>query len=113
MNGIVIRPSLVYGRSGSISAIFFKGASEGKVSWFGTTPGGRLATIHTDDLAELYLLAAESAQVLGGKALIASNDSSESIDDFLQKLVQVSGAKGPYEYVEPTNGEFIYRAVIL
>lgn len=108
LNGIVIRPTLVYGRSGSITAIFFKGASEGKVTWFGT-PGGRIATVHADDLAELYVLTAEKAQIIGGQIIIGSNETSESTEDFLQKLVQVSGAKAPPEYVEPTNRKlFVY-----
>ncbi len=106
LNGIVIRPTLVYGRSGSITALFFKAASEGKVTWFGT-PGGRIATVHADDLAELYVLTAEKAQILGGQIIIGSNEVSESVEDFLQKLVQVSGAKAPHEYAEPTNRKLL------
>lgn len=102
LNGIVVRPSLLYGKSASILAGFFKGASEGKVVWFGT-PGGRLATIHADDLAELYLVLAEKSQLVGGQIFTASNDVSESVDDFLQKLVEISGAKGPHEYIKPSN----------
>ncbi|EMD40021.1 hypothetical protein CERSUDRAFT_150918 [Gelatoporia subvermispora B] len=102
LNGIVIRPSLLYGRSGSLLANVFRGAYEGKVKWFGT-PGGRFALIHTDDLGELYRLVAEKGAIIGGKIFDASNDVSESVDDFLQKLVEVSGAKGPYEYVQPSN----------
>jgi nucleoside-diphosphate-sugar epimerase len=52
LNGIVIRPSLLYGKSGSILAALFAGAAQGKVSWPGR-PGGRWAVIHTDDLADV------------------------------------------------------------
>jgi hypothetical protein len=52
LNGIVIRPSLLYGKSGSILSELFAGAAKGKVSWPGR-PGGRWAMIHTDDLADL------------------------------------------------------------
>jgi nucleoside-diphosphate-sugar epimerase len=52
LNGIVIRPAVVYGRSGSLFAALFAGAAQGKVSWPGR-PGGRFALIHTDDLADL------------------------------------------------------------
>jgi len=102
LNGIVIRPSLLYGRSASLLAGVFKNAYEGKVAWFGT-PGGRLAIIHTDDLAELYRLAAEKSAIVGGKIFDASNDVTESTDDFLRKLAEISGAKGPYEYISPSN----------
>ena len=105
LNGIVIRPALLYGRSGSLFTPLFKSASEGKVAWYGT-PGGRYALIHTDDLADLYLKASEKGSIVGGKIFDAANDMTESADDFLQKLVEVSGAGGGYEYMKPTNGEF-------
>ncbi|KZT11966.1 NAD(P)-binding protein [Laetiporus sulphureus 93-53] len=101
VNGIVIRPGLVYGRSGSITAMLFKKAYEGKVAWFGA-PRGRYAVIHCDDLAEMYLLVGEKGSILGGKTFDAAN-GTESVDDILQKLVGVSGAKGPYEYIQASN----------
>jgi hypothetical protein len=52
LNGIVIRPALLYGKSGSIPGMLFAAAAQGKVSWPGR-PGGRWALIHTDDLADL------------------------------------------------------------
>ena len=103
LNGIVIRPSLLYGRSGSLLAPLFKSAYEGEVAWFGT-PGGRLALVHCDDLAEAYLLVAEKAAIAGGKIFDASNDVNESTDAVLQRLVEISGAKG-YKYIEPSNCE--------
>jgi len=102
LNGIVIRPALLYGHSGSLFVPLLKSASEGKVAWYGT-PGGRYALIHPDDLANLYLLAGEKAAIAGGRIFDAANDMTESTDDFLKKLVEVSGAQGPYEYLEPTN----------
>ncbi|PSR88859.1 hypothetical protein PHLCEN_2v5008 [Hermanssonia centrifuga] len=102
VNGIVIRPSMLYGYSGSILSMMFKRAHEGKVSWFGT-PGGRLAFVHADDLADLYLRAAEKAQLVRGQIFDGTNDFTESADELLEKLVQVSGAQGPYEYVQASN----------
>ena len=103
LNGIVIRPSLLYGRSGSLFAPFFKSASEGNV-WYPGEPGGRFAVIHTDDLANLYVRAAEKAAICGGLIFDAANDQTESIDDVLDTLVKVSGAQKPYEYRTPSNG---------
>ncbi|KAH9841468.1 NAD(P)-binding protein, partial [Rhodofomes roseus] len=102
LNGIVIRPALLYGRSGSHLALLFKGAYEGKVAWVGR-PGGRYALIHCDDLADMYLLAAEKSVIAAGQIFDAANDFTESVDDLLQRLVVVSGAKGPFEYIEPSN----------
>ena len=104
LNGVVIRPGMLYGRSGSLFAPLFQSASEGKVRWFGT-PEDRYALIHADDLAELYLLAAEKGQLVGGKIFDAVNDFTESADDLLKKLVKVSGAQGPHEFVKPSNCE--------
>jgi len=102
LNGIVIRPSLLYGKSGSLLAPLFESAAKGKVAWPGT-PGGKYVTIHTDDLADLYLKAAEKAHLVGGLIFDGTNDVMESVDAFLQKLVEVSGAQGPYEYFKPSN----------
>ena len=104
-NGIVIRPGLLYGRSGSLLAPFFKSASEGHVCYPGTH-GGRFALIHTDDLADLYLKAVEKGSLCGGLIFDAANDQTESADDVLAALVKVSGATKPYEYREPKNGMF-------
>jgi len=101
LNGIVIRPSLLYGKSASLIGILFKTAYDGEVTWYGT-PGGRMALIHCDDLAVAYLLATEKASIVGGQIFDISNDFSEGTDDILQRLVGVSGAKG-YKYVAPTN----------
>ena len=103
VNGIVIRPSLLYGRSGSLLAPFFKSASEGDV-WYPGTPGGRFAVIHVDDLADLYVRAVEKATISGGLIFDAANDQTESVDDVLATLVKVSGAQKQYEYRKPANG---------
>ncbi|KAE9398728.1 NAD(P)-binding protein [Gymnopus androsaceus JB14] len=102
LNGIVIRPALLYGRGGSLLAPLFKGASEGRVAWPGT-PGGRYALIHTDDLADMYVRACEKAPIVGGVIFDACNEFTESADDVLAALVKVSGAKGQYEYTKPSN----------
>lgn len=106
VNGIVIRPSLLYGKSASMMEFVFEAAATGRqVTWYGK-PGGRFSLIHTDDLADLYVRAVEKAPILGGLAIDVSNDTTESVEDFLQRLIQVSGAKGPHGWIEPTNRMF-------
>lgn len=102
LNGIVIRPSLLYGRGGSLLAPLFKSAQEGKVAWYGA-PGGRFALVHADDLADLYVRAAEKAQIIGGKIFDASNDFTESVDDLLRRLADLTGVKAAPEFIKPSN----------
>ena len=104
LNAIVIRPALVYGYTGSITGLAFGMAAQGKIVWPGT-PGGRCAVVHADDLADLYVRAVGRAQLIGGLIFDASTSHSESVDDFLEKLVKVSGAQSPYEYKTPSNRE--------
>lgn len=106
LNGIIIRPSLLYGRSASILGLLFKQAYDGEIEWYGT-PGGRYALIHQDDLADLYVKVVERASLIRGLIIDASNDITESVDDILATLVKVSGAKG-YKYVAPANREFFH-----
>lgn len=105
VNGIVVRPALLYGRSASILAELFKRASEGRVFWPGT-PGGRYAVVHSDDLSDLYVRVAEKAPLIRGKIFDAANPNTESVDELLQRLVVVSGAQTPYEYTKPANSEW-------
>ncbi|KIJ60222.1 hypothetical protein HYDPIDRAFT_32478 [Hydnomerulius pinastri MD-312] len=103
VNGIVIRPALLYGKSASLlDPVFEAAATGGKVAWYGK-PGGRFALIHPDDLADLYVRVVEKAPILGGLAIDAGNENTEPVDDFLQRLLEVSGAKGPYEWITPSN----------
>jgi hypothetical protein len=44
---------------------------------------------------------------VGGKIFDVANDMTESVDDFLQKLAEVSRTGGGYEYIKPTNCEFL------
>ncbi|KAK7053489.1 hypothetical protein VNI00_004115 [Paramarasmius palmivorus] len=101
VNGIVIRPALLYGRSGSLLAPLFESAAKGKIVWPGT-PGGRYALIHMDDLADLYLKAAEKAPLVGGHIFDAANDFTESQADILFALAKVSGATS-HEFSPPSG----------
>ncbi|KAF7796081.1 hypothetical protein EIP86_007252 [Pleurotus ostreatoroseus] len=87
--GVVIRPALVYGRGASLFAPLFKGASDGAVRWFGGP--------------DLYVLVAERAPLVRGLAFDAANDFTENVDEFLKKLVHVSGAESPHEYIPSDN----------
>ncbi|KAI0085438.1 hypothetical protein BDY19DRAFT_987085 [Irpex rosettiformis] len=101
VNGVVIRPSLVYGRSGSITGRMFQAAYDKKLVWPGT-PGGQLSVIHQEDLADIYLRVAEKGALVKGLVFDASEDKTESTDEVLAKMAKVAGLRS-YEYVPPTN----------
>jgi nucleoside-diphosphate-sugar epimerase len=64
VEGIVIRPSLLYGRSGSILSWLFGLAGEGKeIVWPGKQDC-RWSVIHTDDLARLFVSVAEAVSLI-------------------------------------------------
>jgi nucleoside-diphosphate-sugar epimerase len=107
LNGIVIRPVWVIGRSGSrLGSMLFPSAHAGEVMGIGT-PGGRYATIHQDDLADAYLRAVERGSIVGGSIFDITNEFTESVDDVLATLCKVSGAKG-YKYREPANRKDLF-----
>jgi nucleoside-diphosphate-sugar epimerase len=57
--------------------------------------------------------ACERAPAIGGLIFDVANDFTESVEDILSNLVRVSGAQGPYELREPTNGTpFMLRLFI-
>ena len=59
----VIRPSLLYGGSGSlVGDVLFSSAKGGHIVWFGDE-NARMATIHKEDLGEAFRLCAEKVSV--------------------------------------------------
>ncbi|KAI5119556.1 hypothetical protein M0805_005620 [Coniferiporia weirii] len=106
VHGIVVRPSMLYGRSGSITTMLFAaaaaaGAQGGVLEW-GARAGGRWSLIHVDDLAGLFVRVAEAVPVCKGLVFDATNDYSESVDDILASVARISGASS-WAYREPAN----------
>ncbi|KAF9643435.1 NAD(P)-binding protein [Thelephora ganbajun] len=102
LNGIVIRPVWVIGRSEShLGNLLFPSAHAGEVVGIGT-PGARYSIIHQDDLADAYLRVVERGSIVHGSIFDIANEFTESVDDVLATLCKVSGAKG-YKYREPAN----------
>jgi nucleoside-diphosphate-sugar epimerase len=77
VNGIVVRSSMCYGRAGSLWAMLFSQADKGEISWMGS-PGGAYATVHVDDLAELYLLTVEKVRTCVPMLTVPTHFSVES-----------------------------------
>lgn len=102
IDGIVIRPGLVYGRSGSVPGMLFSQAvTDKKIEWPGE-PGGRYATVHVDDLGELYRLAVEKHPLVKHLKLEGSNFATESVDLFLSRVAELAGLDS-YSYETPVS----------
>lgn len=113
VDGIVVQPSLVYGRGEFLFAWWFSEAVKaskigGKLIVPGSK-GGRTPTIHTDDLARLYVSVIEKNAVCRGKVFLGCNGFMESFDDICNRIIEVVGGdtKG-WEYREPTNRKLFY-----
>lgn len=107
----IIRPSLLYGYSASLVGEMFATAKAGQVQFAGQGTE-RVATIHADDLAELFVLVAEKSAIVRGVVFEASNPYPESVAHILAMLVAVSGAKGPV-YTEIKDREFCFLSLSL
>jgi len=101
VDGIVIRPGLVYGRSMGLLHFLFAGAQMGHIECPGN-PMVRWSTIHQDDLADLYVKIAESAPVCKGQTFDGCNLSSDSVEDIINALKRESNCQSAW-YREATT----------
>jgi nucleoside-diphosphate-sugar epimerase len=97
----VIRPSLLYGGSGSLTAMLFSGAKAGEIVWFGDEDS-RMALIHKEDLGEAFRLCAEKSYAVPGVIFDVSNPYPESTKAVFGRLKEVSGAE-KVTYKKPEN----------
>ena len=112
LNGIVIRPAWVIGRSGSyLGNMLFSDAGAGEVVWIGT-PGARYSIIHQDDLADAYVRAVERGSIVRGSTFDVTNEFTESVDDILATFCRISGAKG-YKYRKPINRKRLLSSLVM
>lgn len=116
LDGIVIRPPLIYGGSGSVTALMFKQALSGeKIRWPGN-PGLRWPTAHIEDVAQSFRLALEKADFMKGLIIDVANPASESVDVILSHLCAYLGRpSNSWEYRAPEAPieEALARTVIV
>ncbi len=112
---VVIRPAIVYGRGGGIPAGFVDSArKEGSARYVGTGEN-RWPFVHVDDLADLYLLALQSAPA--GSLLLAVSGPSHSVRDVAAAASRGAGAGGrtvawPLEEARKTLGPYADALVL-
>jgi nucleoside-diphosphate-sugar epimerase len=92
---IVIRPGCVYGGSGSLTAQWFDSAQTGGAARIVGEGNQRWAMIHRDDLADVYVRAAEST--LAGEVLNASDRSRFTVMECARAASRAAGAGGKVE----------------
>ena len=105
VHGTVIRPGVLHGYDGSYWAMFVFGPAlaaakaGGKFTAF-SKEDFRFPSVHTDDLADLFVRAAERGHLCAGQAFVGANPMTERYTDVLDAVARVSGAKG-YDRTEP------------
>jgi len=92
VHGLVIRPGCVYGGSGSLTAPWFASALDEGAARFVGDGSCRWAMVHHEDLAELYVRAAESA--LAGEVLNATDRSRFTVRECAEAASRAAGAGG-------------------
>lgn len=97
LRGIVIRPGCVYGRRGGLTGLWFAGASKNGAASVVGAGRNRWAVIHAEDLAELYVRAAESR--LGGELFNATDRSRFTVLEMAQAASAAAGAGGKVVHV--------------
>ncbi|MFP2930128.1 NAD-dependent epimerase/dehydratase family protein [Pyxidicoccus sp. 3LG] len=100
VRGVVLRPATVYGRAGSLTAMWFQGAVEGDVRVFGDG-ANHWATVHVEDLADAYVRAAE--RNVAGEVFLLADGSRPRVRDLVDAVVKAAGGKARVTYVPPSQ----------
>ncbi len=96
IRGIVIRPGCVYGKQGSITSDWFKGATERALKVIGDGTS-RWSMVHIDDLAQGYVRAAESG--LFGQIFNICDSSRSTVTEMAQAAARAAGYNGKIQYI--------------
>jgi nucleoside-diphosphate-sugar epimerase len=115
---VIISPGCVYGESGSLTALWFASAQQGRVEIVGEGHN-RWAMVHLRDLARAYVMAAE--QELTGTLLNIVDDSHYTVREMAtavakaagvaEKLHVLSSTEAEKKYGEPVEGLLIDQQV--
>jgi nucleoside-diphosphate-sugar epimerase len=97
LNGLVIRPGVVYGKSGGMTGMWFKGATNGYVVQIVGDGNNHWAMVHVDDLAHAYLLAARSK--LSGEAFNVVDHTRNTVLEMASAAAQAAGSIHQIEFI--------------
>jgi nucleoside-diphosphate-sugar epimerase len=97
INGLVIRPGVVYGKSGGMTGMWFEGASNGNVVQIVGEGNNHWAMVHIDDLALAYLLAAQSG--LNQEVFNIVDNTQYTVIKMASAAAQAAGNIRQFEFV--------------
>ncbi|MEN6527443.1 MAG: NAD-dependent epimerase/dehydratase family protein [Candidatus Polarisedimenticolia bacterium] len=89
---LVVRPGCVYGGAGGLTAAWFDGALKGGAARIVGHGENHWAMVHRDDLARVYVLAAESW--LGGETIDVVDGAETTVLDCARAASEAVGAGG-------------------
>lgn len=95
---LVLRPGCVYGGSGGLTVPWFASALAGEVEMVGDG-ANCWSTVHVDDAAEAYVLAAERAP--GGEALNLSDGTNPRVGEMAAAVATAAGIPGHISQLSP------------
>lgn len=101
-DGVVIRPGMVFGKSGSIFGMWFAAVQQGEVTLF-NDDNTRMASVHTDDLADTYVAAAEKIYATKGQIFNVANKQTDNTTDIVKAMIRVVNPKATIKYEKPSN----------
>jgi nucleoside-diphosphate-sugar epimerase len=96
VQGIVLRPAMVYGRGGGLVASFVQSARAHGAARVIGDGGNRWTFVHLDDLAALYVLALQAA---AGTLLYAAHGAPVRVRALAEAASRAAGADGKVETV--------------
>src|ERR1035438_7769430 len=108
VQGIVLRPAMVYGRGGGLVQSFVQSAREHGAARVIGNGENRWTFVHLDDLAALYVLALRAA---AGTLLFAAHGAAIRVRDVAEAASRAAGGDGkvetvPIEEARKTMGPF-------
>ncbi len=89
---IIVRPGCVYGGAGGLTGAWFDSAEKSGAAQFVGDGAARWAMIHVEDLADLYVRAAESPW--GGEVFNATDRSRFTVRECAEAASRAAGADG-------------------
>jgi nucleoside-diphosphate-sugar epimerase len=101
-DGVVIRPGLVLGKTGSIFGVWFGAVESGQVTLYNDA-NVRFAVVHTNDLAETYVAAAEKIYITKGQTFNVVNRQTEYVTDLINALARLINPEAKITYQAPAD----------
>ncbi len=95
---LVLRPGCAYGGAGGFTALWFASALAGEVEMVGDGTNC-WSTVHIDDAAEAYVLAAERAP--GGEALNVNDGKNPRVGEMVAAVAAAAGVPGRIRVLSP------------